>query len=163
MLQVIMETTVIKYVALLIAFVSTLGYADEHLVFRAGGGTRTSVGSALYSVGYESAVIEFLPYRVDIGGWTDIVDGNRSSPFASVVIGPQVGRSDQLNWKLQAGVLILGYPDALLGGVLEFTQETSVHYSSIGVGYRHVSNAGLFPPSVGRNYIFLDFVVPLNY
>lgn len=55
------------------------------------------------------------------------------------------------------GIGFISDTDVYLGGHLEFNHNLYIgikdkHDKSIGLSYRHISNAGLFMPNVGRDF-----------
>lgn len=148
--------------ALLISCSSAL--ADEDTVtFRMGQGVTNTCKSALYSVGFEKDFKDSITYRLDFGAWTDVGLNRRGAPFSSVLIGKRAGEYTSLNFTAMVGILIMGSPDSALALPFNFTEEVALGYQQVSVGYKHVSNAGIKEPNLGRDYVFLNLTFPLNY
>jgi hypothetical protein len=153
----------IRFLSLFLTLSSLITHAHDGLLFKTGLGVFHSQNSATYAIGYYDTFNDNFLYKLDLGTWTDQRENRLSSPFSSFSLGGIVGNYRGVNASLSAGILILGYPDGTLGSPFSFTEELIIGYQCVGVGYKHISNAGLAEPNFGRDYMFLNFSLPLTY
>lgn len=145
---------------LLLLWVLTLAsYADE-FSFKAGAGVNHAADSALYSLGIGNYFknSKFL-YRTDIGFWTESNERNRRGLYGSFLLGYRLGSLQGFNASLKAGVAVISGIDRVLSSPFQFTEEASLGYSKFSVGIKHISNAGLRMPNLGRDYLFFQYII----
>src|SRR5581483_2475391 len=136
--------------------------ADDATTLRMGGDfTHCKNETAIYSAGFEEFDRHGFGHKFELGAWTDTKEDHRFSPFGSVLLGKRFGDYEGFNLTGFAGIAIIGYTDAALGGIFEFTEEAIVGYKNVGVGYKHISNAGTASPNQGRDYISLTVAFPI--
>jgi len=145
-----------KLAAILVGLFSTLASADEATTLRMGGDfTHYKNKSAIYSVGFEDFDRDNFGTKLEVGAYTDSDPGHVGAPFGSVLLGKRFGSYEGLNATGFMGCAIIGSTDQVLGSLFEFTEEAIVGYKNVGLGYKHVSNAGLASPNHGRDYVSL--------
>jgi hypothetical protein len=116
--------------------------------------------TSIYSLGYETFDRHGWGAKIEGGGWTDIADDRRCSPFGAVLVGKQFGDYRGLNLTGLVGAGIIGAPDAALSTTFQFTEEVTVGYDVVGLGFKHFSNAGIKEPNQGRDYFFVNLAFP---
>lgn len=141
---------------------SSAALAQDVVSFRTGFGPTTARKSALYSMAWEEKAFDDIFYKIDAGFWTDAESGHSSAPFVGPLLGYRFGTYRGFNVVPAVGFLVMGYPDALLGSPFNFTEEFTVGYTGLGIGWKHISNAGFSSPNAGRDYIFLNFAIPTS-
>lgn len=146
----------------MILFLTINVLAEENIAFRLGTGFTTNKASALFVGEYEEVFSDGFQYLFQLGTWTDSEPRHKSSFLGSFLVGKRLGNYKGFNGSVLAGVLFMFQPDSLLSTPFEFTESITVGYQKFGVGYQHVSNAGLKEPNIGRDHLFFRFVVPLN-
>jgi hypothetical protein len=99
----------------------------------------------------------------EVGAWIDNSSnkGQRSSLIAKAQIGVKPGPMVGVYGKVFTGIAVISSPDSLLGSVPQFATDFGIGVrdttSSIGIGYSHVSNAGLFSPvNRGRDFVTIE-------
>lgn len=127
--------------------------ADQAMTFRAGGDfTHYKNETAIYTLGLEDFNRDGFGVKGEVGAWTDIGEGRRSSPYVAGKVAKRFGDYQGVNFTGFFGVSIVGYPDSALSSPFEFTEELILGYKFVGCGYTHFSNAGLSKPNIGRDY-----------
>lgn len=118
-------------------------------------------------VGYQSSAW-FLATRLEAGAYTDQSKrgGVRSSGFGFAGIGvqPEYGPL-YVNFFQYVG--LIGSPDTVLGGLFQFSEEVGIgikderNGTSVGLFYKHISNAGISLPNIGRDFAGVQVMIPL--
>jgi len=116
------------------------------------------------SVGYQDHVL-FLATRLEGGGVFDRRRGGSSSAFghASVGVEPEYG---PIYMHFFQGVGLMTSSDAFNSGYLQFFEDFGIGFRdrekgvSVGLSYKHISNAGLSEPNKGRDLIGLQVMIP---
>ena len=155
-----------KYLVLVVGLVTvySLAFADSDVALRMGSGSGPSVGSAIYSLAYEESIRRPVMYKLDVGAWSAGTESGRlQSPYASGLLGLRFGDFSGFNAQVLGGPMVIGNVDSALSTNFQFTEEVQVGYGIIGLGYKHVSNANLKKPNLGRDFIFLNFALPLSF
>lgn len=152
----------IFWLTLLFAVIPWKALADDAVTLRMGADfTHYKNETAIYSLGSESFDRDGFGCKLEGGFWTAIDPSHRASPFGSVLGGKRFGDYNGFNLTGFFGVVVLGHTDGALGGNAAFTEEAVLGYKTVSLGYKHISNAGLFPPNHGRDYISLTLAFPL--
>ena len=120
---------------------------------RMGFGISNTEKSAIYSASWEERFGISGVYKVDAGAWTDVVEGRRASPYGAVLVGLQQGDLRTFNVQILVGVSVIGHIDSFLGSNGQFTEELNFGIGPVSVGYKHVSNAGIVQPNMGRDFV----------
>ena len=141
---------------------SALAHGADQIAFKTGVGTTTDTKSAVYSIGFENKIQGDSFYKLDFGAWTDNEATHQSAPFFSPVVGYHLGDADGFSFNPVFGILIMGYPDSVLGSPFNFTEELAIGYKHVSIGWKHISNGGTASPNKGRDYLFLNIGFPLN-
>lgn len=115
----------------------------------------------LVSFGVRQDLFMGLVQQFEGGGWIDIAGhGRQSSPYAAYQVG--VETSHVITARVMTGPCIIGSPDSYLGGVFpEFKEDFFLgirgdNTNTVGVKYQHISNAGIFNPNVGRDFMGVE-------
>lgn len=137
--------------------------AEENVTLKFGSGLNHNPQAALYSLGFENGFKRSKYFhKVDFGFWTDAEARNSSSIFGSFLIGRRFGTLRSLNVSLLAGVLIMSGPDRVLATPFQLTEEVSVGYQRFSIGIKHISNAAIKTPNLGRDFIFFNYTLPIS-
>lgn len=129
-----------------------------------GSGLNNTVGSGIYALGYENKFSDPFVYKIEFGGYgAGSGVGRSGAVFGATMLGIRAGSIDGLNAQLLAGTQFISQTDVALSSNFQFTEEVSVSYQSLGLGYRHISNAGITRPNLGRDYYFLNIVFPMSF
>ena len=121
----------------------------------------------LFSAGYQDTFLkDLLLYQVEAGVFADAHgDGRKSSGFVASSAGLRVAPSviyAEMLW----GIALISSPDSMLSTPYEFTNDTAIGIHdargrAFGIGYKHFSNAGIQLPNKGRDFILIQFQIPL--
>jgi len=95
------------------------------------------------------------------GGWVDNGgEGRKSSLITKAQLGVSPGQSNGIFGKVFTGVCAISSTDTMLGGHGQFCTDVGIGFRDrdtyMGVGYMHVSSAGLSRPNKGRDFITLE-------
>lgn len=82
---------------------------------------------------------------------------NKVSVNAFYKIGPQLKLDNGLYSDILIGAGGVSLTDHKLSSHFEFSEEIEVGYKRVGIGFMHVSNAGLSNPNSGRDFLLLNF------
>ena len=117
-----------------------------------------------FTVGLKTPVNKVYTLKTQIGVMTAPRSYNLN---AGVLFGPRVeiGNSG-LAAEFFIGGAWLDHTTRALGSRLQFEQDLTLMYYSdsgagIGFGIKHISNAGLHGPNLGRNYVGMEVDFPL--
>jgi len=119
----------------------------------------------IFSLRQEEHAFAMIYSAKEIGLWSDQGSGagRKSSAFGAFQLGVKPGASTGIYGKAFWGVTLISSKDALLGGNAQFVSDFGVGIrdsgSFIGVGYKHISSAGIFLPNKGRDFINLELGV----
>lgn len=138
------------------------GFEKNILARGAGGGERLLGLEYLHALG-SSALL-----KADAGGWfpRNPDEQRRTSAFASLSFGYRVS----LTWGPYAEAFFgpgwIQHTDAQLGSHYQFFHDVNLGFLhdgwGIGLGFKHISNAGLKLPNQGRDFLSARFLIPLR-
>lgn len=127
-----------------------------------GQGIKKSSESALYIVRTEKSVGGPYGARLDIGAWSENHTTRKGAVLTSVSVGRNVGDRGGVHADLYMGVLFKTSNDTLLSSNFQFTEDAQVCYRDACLGYKHISNAGLKKPNLGRDYLTLGITFRMD-
>lgn len=118
------------------------------------------------SLGYRDRLLGPFVYQYGGGIWIDSAgNGRKGSGVFDISIGIEAVSKD-LVLRSAHGIATISTPDAYLGGYFpNFVHDLYVGMRdqrgvAIGLSYRHISNAGLMSPNMGRDFLFVDLGIP---
>jgi hypothetical protein len=147
----------LKYL-LVFLFFSLPAHANE-LSFRSGMGAIDKQAQARYfSAVYRDNVhdIPIFIKQTELGYIKDPHDINTWSIFRSY----GVELKDQWYFRALVGMGLVPKRGARLGGNFQFTQEIEIGHNYVGLGYKHISNAGIKKPNLGRDFLQMSINIP---
>ena len=172
-----LKYTILIFLAVLLLMIST-AYADN-ITFKYGLGMDATFQKApsdvkYISFGYEQDLTFIFRAKYDVGYWNDIGTDHIVGPDtlarnSSAFVSASVGIRVQPHWiyvENYWGISYLPNPDSQLGLPFEFTEELGIGVmdqegKSIGIEWRHFSNAGLSKENKGRDFFLINVGVPL--
>ena len=112
----------------------------------------------LLAVGYQAPLGKLFDYQLEVGTFNDNI-----SDFKTVYGGPSLGLSvggDSAYVKAFCGPVFVSYTDQHLSTPIEFNTDFEIGIKdrrgvNIGVGYKHMSNAGTVGPNIGRDFVYI--------
>lgn len=120
----------------------------------------------IFSVGYTKKFFESLMYQLEAGTW---IDNRRdlsrnSSGFGTGSLGVDI-QTGYIYTQALWGAGLITSPDSMLGGPFQFNTDLSIgvrdnNSYSIGLGYKHISSAGIELPNKGRDFMLVKLSVP---
>ena len=126
----------------------------------------TAAETKIFSLGFRDDLLGPFVYQYEGGIWFDSAgSGRKTSAFFDAGLGIEV-RSGDLVLRSTHGLAFISTPDSYLGGYFpNFNHDLYVGIrdktgNAIGLSYKHISNAGLMPPNVGRDFITVDLGIP---
>lgn len=152
----------LKYLVVLLLFISGSAYADPYASFLLG--VFNSTGAKFLQVGYRGPIGLGFDYQTELGLWVDPQGNGRvSSGYIATQIGLQAG--DLVKVHVFVGPCLITSPDLYLGGVFQFTEDFFIGLSgknsnTIGVKYKHFSSAGIEMPNLGRDFVGIEVSIP---
>ncbi len=159
--------------AVVLAFALTVPVEKLHAetIFKYGLGVFNSAKDSaaetkFASLAYQDEFLGLFIYQFEGGFWYDTREdmGRRSSAFAGASIGVDVDvRPFFAQWLV--GPSVISTKDSYLGGPLQFNNDVAFGLrdhrgNSVGIGYKHLSSAGIFEPNKGRDFLMLRIGIP---
>jgi hypothetical protein len=156
-----------KYLPLILLFLSTLAYAQQDQIVVDGGvgvfnsGKNSLSETKILTIGEQEDLWNALKMRGIVGGWLDNAGGGKTD---SALISGQIGfevNDNGLIGGIFSGPALISSPDVLLGSNFEFMDDLHLGIQDkdsnyIGVYYRHLSDAGLSSVNIGRDVIGIE-------
>jgi len=160
--------TTVPYLTVMLMIVSQVSFAAEgtFLKYSVNAHTDKIIHQKGLSLGYQDALAVF-DKKWEIGFWSDSSgrDGAKGSAFASYSVGVEP-TYEALYVNFFQGVCLISNPDSVLGGPLEFMMDfgvglrDTVKGTALGMHYKHISNAGLSMPNLGRDTFGIQVMIP---
>lgn len=131
--------------------------ATSNLNLKYGLGFLQSSNSQVVTLGYQTNFYQSFSSNVECGGWLDQNKGHNPSVTCAAQLGLRVILTSFYAESLH-GVGFINHPDGLLGSKFEFFHDVGFGIrdsanNSLGLDFKHTSNAGLSKPNIGRNFI----------
>ena len=151
------------FLVFLSIFLSVSAFAEQHTYFKFGSGLDGAFGSSkLGAFGYQEEI--FGPLHSQIEGGMFTRDGGYAL-FGAYSIGISVLTSGGIYAKVFTGPALLSGTDSRLSSLLEFNNDLELGLRDLsgvelGLVYKHMSNAGLWEPNPGRNWLMLKVSIP---
>lgn len=125
-------------------------------------GAQPTGSTKMFGLRYETHEIRGIYSAYDLGYWSDqLGEGRKSSLVGKYQLGILPGAGTGVYGKAFLGPCIISTPDTALGGRFpQFCTDVGVGVrdstTMMGVGYSHVSSAGLVRPNRGRDYVVIS-------
>lgn len=156
------------YVLVLILLFSLKARSEETYATAAVGvansGKNSHAETKFVNVGRRDQFAFGLTYQYEVGGWVDTAgDGRKSSGYGAYQLGVQT--DGPVFARVMAGPALVTNPDSYLGGPVAFTEDfyfglSGNNKNTVGVMYKHISNAGLEQPNIGRDLAGVQISIP---
>lgn len=125
-----------------------------------GQGINKSHSSAIYLVRIEGKLKDpRFGVRLDAGGYSDDPAVRKGALLTGVSVGRNIGSDNGFHGSLYMGVLFKTTNDALTSTNFQFTEDANICHSEVCIGYKHISNAGIKKPNIGRDYVTLGITL----
>jgi hypothetical protein len=147
---------------------SSLVYADSGpgaWSLKVGGALNqpTLVTNKLIGLGYTKPLTPLLDYQLEGGLFTDLASASVTG-FA----GPSIGITmvePTYYLKVFFGPTLITRTDNYLSSIYEFKTDLELgiydgRNIGVGIGYTHMSNAGLVSPNHGRDFLYIKITLP---
>jgi hypothetical protein len=112
----------------------------------------------IFGLGYQNEILADFIYSGEVDILSVPSNPSPASYFASAGLGLKLDFNTTfaaVTW----GPAYLSQPDQELGGRFQLTQDFTLGiqdgYSTIGVGYKHISSAGIEKPNRGKDFLYL--------
>lgn len=123
--------------------------------------------SKVAAIGHQNSLFsKYFLQQFEAGAWNDSRKdlGRKNNAYASYSVGLPIEIGNFYTQYL-VGVALFVTTDSYLGGIGQFCQDVGVGFvgdngNRIGIGYKHISSAGVFSPNIGRDYVMLKMGVP---
>ena len=114
--------------------------------------------------GYQTPIYESIISQIELGYWSDPHLGRKSSIFGNVSFGLDI-QAGILYTQALWGIALISQTDSILGGNFQFNHDIFLGLRdkngySIGIGYKHISSAGIYMPNLGRDMLMIKMAVP---
>jgi hypothetical protein len=150
----------LNYLALLTLLLSSTSLADGgYLKYGIGVNDTPGATKAIFT-GYQADITKVFMYQLELGGYRD---NNQSQDLIGVVsasIGVNTESNSGFFLKVFFGPSLISQGDSRLSGNFQFNNDLELGIKgfndfSIGLDFKHISNAGLVPPNQGRDFLLL--------
>lgn len=150
----------IRIVALILLMLPEAARAGSPFFQFSFGTNSNDFSTRMFAVGYEMPLWGILSHQVLLGAY---IDGSQSSGvvgFGSYEIGLDITTPSGIYTKFFIGPGLMTQTDTRISSIPEINTDMEVGLrdtkgSSIGFNYHHISNAGFFPPNLGRDFMGL--------
>lgn len=123
-------------------------------------------GERLYGVEYLQPISSNMLLKVEGGGWIARQADRKSSLFASAAWGYRVAAPWGMFAEAYLGPGLIQYTDSQLGGHFQIFHSINLGWLQdgwgLGLGFTHISNAGLTQVNRGRDFAGFRFIIPLG-
>jgi len=112
----------------------------------------------LFNIGTQWDLYKLFKQKLEAGVWTDVkFENRRSSGYAAYSVGirvePQILYVESF-W----GAALMTHTDGMLSSNFQFMNDTGIGVQDdagrfIGISYKHISNAGISYPNLGRDFL----------
>lgn len=140
------------------SFFCLQAHADEVSLRYGIGAIEKQAHTRYFSAVYRDNVFDIPIFikQTEIGYIKDSQDINAWSLFRSY------GIQFKADWYFRAvaGMGLISKKGNRLGGNFQFTEEIELGYKQVGLGYKHISNAGIQKPNLGRDFLQLSINIP---
>ena len=114
--------------------------------------------------GYQANINSLFFYQLELGGY--VADQGATRGIASTTAGIQYFTPFKLYTKLSSGPAFLTASDSRLGGMLQFNTDLEIGVQvsdriTVGFDYKHLSNANITIPNLGRDFLMLKLQMGL--
>ena len=166
-----------KYLLSIIVLLNSISsYADSFVKYGIGigySGKDSYAETKLLGLGYNSELLgdikalSFIKYQQELGFWVDnkTNDKRKSSAYGNTSLGIDI-KGGFLTASSFHGVGLVSNPDIYLGSYYQFFHDISggltddKSKASITLTYKHISNAGLKQPNIGRDFLLFKLSIP---
>jgi hypothetical protein len=156
-----------KKILVLLILLSTTSYAeDDGSYFKFGVGIDNSLGlTKMIAGGYQGNLIGFFDYQLETGAFLDNSQPQGLIGFGGASLGISAKTNSGFYAKVFTGPSLITQTDTRLSSILEFNDDIEfglmdrrgVH---IGANFKHMSNAGFWPPNIGRDFMLIKIQIP---
>lgn len=156
-----------KYILLLL-LLPTITLADDGQKFiRLGLGmdSTTLPSTKMVSAGYSNKLTSIFDYKLEGGAFDDINESQGPIAFGGPSLGISTKTKAGAYGKVFFGPALISQTDSRLGGIFEFQTDlelglTDYRGVSLGVSFKHISDAGITSTNLGRDIIGITIGVP---
>ena len=118
-----------------------------------------------FAVGVQRPLVAVFDYQLETGVYSDVSQTQGLIGYTNACLGVSVNAQAGVYVKLFSGPALVTQTDTKLSGVFEFNHDFELGLRdnrgvSLGLDYKHMSNAGLYPNNVGRDFLMLKLQLP---
>lgn len=152
-----------KYLFLLLIPISSF---SQVIGFKEGIGITNSFTGNItaFSLSWEDRYNQILKQKTEFGLWTDKMKNHSGSGYGAYSLGIKV-IPNSFYLEAYLGGAFVTHTDKLLSTHFEFMHDLGFGLQdgrkSIGLNFKHLSNAGIKKPNIGRNFVQLSVKFPL--
>jgi hypothetical protein len=149
--------SVVKHIVVILAVLAAPAAWGDELYFKYGKSIAAESTSKVFTLGVQQDLGLGAIWQGEAGLLSIPANQANVTAVASLGLGVKVDAGHVF----AAGVWGPSYyssPDGYLGGRFQFNQDLTVglqdSFNTIGVGYKHISSAGIYKPNKGRDYLY---------
>lgn len=153
----------IKLLPIIIALLPFLSFSNERNInLKVGRGIANSKDGSYYAVSSQQKFLYVFTDQFELGAYT-----NSFSGLAAYSLGIHLNK-EVFYIEGLSGIGVITRTDSLLGGYFQFFHDVGMGLENsggfcAGVGYKHISSAGISTPNLGRDYLYLKLGIPLEW
>ena len=150
---------------LILLAASNICWADS-LYFKIGPTLNIPNGAAnkMFSLGLSESITSLWDYQFEVGTFTNLTNG--SLLYWSLEVGPTLDFG-AFYTKFLTGPAMISYTNQYLNTAVQISSDLEMGLKdrrdiTMGLGYKHFSNAGITSPNLGRDFLYLKLSIPLR-
>ena len=150
----------------LLAFLVSIPTQAAYLKFGGSIGNSVTFGTKFLAIGHQDHLLSLLDYQLESGYILDNeFPGLYRALYVSIAPGFSIVKTDYY-LKVFCGPALISNTDVHLSSIFEIATDIELGLRDIrgldlGVGYKHMSNAGLVPPNLGRDFLYFKININL--
>jgi hypothetical protein len=138
---------------------SSTTYANEYIKYGVGLNGVPGATKSLF-VGYQADITQVFMYQLEMGGYRDTNQVQGAVGLVSASIGVNTISTSGVYMKVFFGPCFNTQGDSRISGNFQFNNDIElgikgINSFSIGLDFKHISNAGLLSPNQGRDFLML--------
>lgn len=137
--------------------------SEVNFFLRGGADIIHAKNAANYSFGIDRFISDSWFLRLDTGFWLDSQLNHSNALYTSILIGGRLGDLTGWHASFAMGPMVQSGTDAILGSAIQWTEDVLIGYQNVSVGVKHISNAGIIMPNMGRNQVLIQYTIPIWY
>ena len=122
-------------------------------------------GERLWGLEYIYPIGDHMKLKADGGVWIARQAGRKTSVYFAPAWGYRIVPFKGIYVEAYIGVGLISRPDSQLGGHFQIFHDVNFGFSQggwgLGLGFKHISSAGIYSPNKGRDFLGPRFMMDL--